>query len=54
LYNQDGVNGRADVKLRAGGYWADGACCGSRCRIANGRRWDTDSFYGARGAAEPV
>ena len=54
LYNQDGVNGRADVKLRAGGSWGYGAYCGSRCRAARGYRWLTDSHYGARGAAEPV
>ena len=54
LYNQDGVNGRADVKLQAGGYWAIGAECGSRCRDASNPRWGVSSAYGARGAAEPV
>jgi hypothetical protein len=44
----------ADVKLRAGGYWADGAYCGSRCRSAGGYRWAAASHSGARGAAEPV
>jgi hypothetical protein len=54
LYNQDGVNGRADVKLRAGGNWGLGASCGSRCRLANRYRWHATSDGGARGAAEPV
>jgi hypothetical protein len=54
LYNQDGVNGIADVKLRAGGSWGDGANCGSRCRVAADRRWYAASSYGARGAAEPA
>lgn len=54
LYNQDGVNGRADVKLRAGGDWDGGAGCGSRCRHASSYRWHTPSDCGARGAAEPV
>jgi hypothetical protein len=43
-----------DVKLRAGGLWADGAHCGSRCRYATYSRGNADSNSGARGAAEPV
>ncbi|MDO9465246.1 MAG: hypothetical protein Q7J67_08125, partial [bacterium] len=39
LYNQDSVNGRADVKLLAGGHWASAANCGSRCRNASFYRW---------------
>jgi hypothetical protein len=54
LYNHAGTSGNADVKLRAGGDWGDGAYCGSRCRYARGYRWTTYSPYGARGAAEPV
>lgn len=54
LYNQDGVNGRADVKLQAGGHWGEGARCGSRCRVADRSRWVAGSHNGARGAAEPV
>jgi hypothetical protein len=54
LYNANGGSGSADVKLQAGGYWVDGANCGSRCRYANSPRWDADSDSGARGAAEPA
>jgi hypothetical protein len=54
LYNADGAGGLADVKLRAGGHWAAGAHCGSRCRTAYHFRWDADSDSGARGAAEPA
>jgi len=54
LYNHAGTSGNADVKLRAGSYWDDGASCGSRCRFANHYRWFTSSGSGARGAAEPV
>jgi hypothetical protein len=54
LYNADGTGGLADVKLRAGGSWGDGAACGSRCRSAGAYRWHTHSTSGARGAAEPA
>lgn len=43
-----------DVKLLAGGGWADGANCGSRCRVAYYYRWGAVSNNGARGAAEPM
>ena len=50
LYKQ-GTYG--DVKLRAGGGWADGAHCGSRCRGAANYRWGTSTYVGARFLAEP-
>ncbi|MBC7350418.1 MAG: hypothetical protein H5U05_10655 [Candidatus Aminicenantes bacterium] len=53
LFNADGARGIADVKLRAGGDWNDGAYCGSRCRLADGYRHRAESS-GARGAAEPA
>jgi hypothetical protein len=43
-----------DVKLFAGGHWALGSNCGSRCRSAANSRWWTASHCGARGAAEPM
>ena len=54
LYNYDSTGGKADVKLLAGGYWNDGARCGSRCRGADSYRWAANSGIGARGAAEPM
>jgi hypothetical protein len=51
LYKQ-GLYG--DVKLLAGGYWADGTPCGSRYRIANIFRWNTASYVGCRAVSEPV
>lgn len=51
LYSQ-GTYG--DVKLMAGGYWADGSICGSRARSAYHFRWTTHSTDGSRFAAEPV
>lgn len=51
LYRQ-GTYG--DVKLRAGGSWANGSSCGSRCRGATGYRWLASSDIGARAVAEPV
>ena len=51
LYKQ-GTYG--DVKLRAGGHWANGANAGSRCRAAYYSRWNADSAVGGRGCAEPV
>jgi hypothetical protein len=49
LYNQDGVNGRADVKLFAGGCWTSGVDCGSRSRHATNSRWTTAADLGGRG-----
>ena len=48
LYNYSTI-GDADVKLVAGGYWAVGASCGSRCRYAYYFRWIVGSNVGARG-----
>ena len=42
-----------DVKLFAGGGWADGAACGSRCRTAVFFRWYTSTVIGCRFGAEP-
>jgi len=52
LNNQDGTGGVADVKLIAGGDWNDGAVCGSRCRKANGSRWEAYSNISSRFCAE--
>lgn len=49
LYRQ-GATG--DVKLRAGGLWADGSNCGSRARKASCCRWSADSAFGGRGCTE--
>lgn len=54
LYNQDGVNGRADVKLLAGGNWTVAAYCGSRCRHAYGYRWRTYTYIGGRGRSRKL
>ncbi len=43
-----GTNKYGNTQLRAGGNWGDGAACGSRCRHANGYRWDTGSTIGCR------
>lgn len=43
-----------DVKLLAGGSWANGAACGSRSRVANNSRWGTAATLGCRFCAEPV
>jgi len=51
LYTQ-GTYG--DVKLLAGGCWARGANCGSRCRSAYNSRWGALSTFGGRGCAEPA
>lgn len=48
LYNYS-TDGYADVKLIAGGDWALGAACGSRCRRALHCRWTVGSLLGARG-----
>ncbi len=50
LYRQ-GTYG--DVKLLAGGTWADGTYCGSRCRYSSIYRWGAFSSVGARGRSEP-
>lgn len=39
------------VGLLAGGHWAYGAYCGSRCRLANRTRTSADASYGSRGCA---
>jgi len=49
LYRQ-GTYG--DVKFAAGGHWAAGMDCGSRCRRASDYRWITYSFLSARALAE--
>ena len=51
LYRQ-GTTG--DVKLRAGGSWAGGSTCGSRCRDAASTRWNANSNGGGRAVAEPA
>ena len=38
-----------DVKLLAGGDWADAAVCGSRCRFAHYFRWGALALIGGRG-----
>lgn len=43
----------SDVKLRAGGPWANGSYAGSRCRYVYGYRWFASSNVGGRGCAEP-
>jgi len=43
-----------DVKLHAGGAWNSGTACGSRCRYANYYRWNTITYLGGRGCAEPL
>jgi hypothetical protein len=48
-----GTNGCGNTQLLAGGYWNDGANCGSRGRNANYFRWFAASTFGARGCAEP-
>lgn len=42
----DGVAG-----LLAGGGWSNGSYCGSRCRLANGARANTNPNVGSRGCA---
>ena len=60
-YNLPGVKGSlyregnyGDVKLLAGGYWADGVNAGSRCRVASNFRWHTSAALGCRFCAEPI
>lgn len=43
-----------DVKLLAGGRWANGSYCGSRCRTASDYRWIASSSIGGRFAVEPL
>jgi len=43
-----------DIKLPAGGYWAAGSSCGSRCRALDAWPWGAKSNIGGRFAAEPV
>lgn len=40
--------------LFAGGYWANAADCGSRCRSASNFRWSAYTKFGARFVAEPL
>lgn len=40
--------------LGAGGSWADGASCGSRCRVAASARSDVRAGYGARGSSRII
>ena len=54
LYNQDGANGRADVKLIAGGFWDHATSCGSRSRFAYTSRWHTYSSAGGRGRSHSL
>ena len=42
-----------DVKLLAGGYWAEGTYCGSRSRNAFFFRWDASTAVGGRAGVEP-
>jgi hypothetical protein len=49
LYRPASTN---DVKLAAGGYWADEAGCGSRSRGAPNSRWATFTSFGGRFAVE--
>ena len=58
--NQTGGKGQlllqgatAEVKLLAGGYWEDGAYCGSRSRAANNCRWYANAVIGGRAGVEP-
>jgi hypothetical protein len=50
LYKQGSYG---EIKLLAGGNWAYGTVCGSRCRNANNYRWNAEASFGARGCAEP-
>jgi hypothetical protein len=43
-----------DVKLLAGGSWANGTYCGSRSRTAGSYRWNAVTALGARFASEPM
>ena len=40
--------------LLAGGYWGDGAYCGSRCRYANDSRSAAHTNVGGRGRSRPM
>jgi len=42
-----------DVKLLAGGYWANGAICGSRFRTAGYSRWAAAANFGGRALSDP-
>ena len=43
-----------DIKLLAGGGWADAADCGSRCRHAYNYRWNTATTLGGRGRSRKL
>jgi len=49
-----GTNLYGNTQLLAGGHWADGTNCGSRCRTATYYRWYTGARIGARFLAEPL
>jgi len=42
-----------DIKLLAGGSWALGAACGSRCRTADHCRWYAYTYLGCRFGSNP-
>ena len=48
------ANDNADVKLLAGGHWANGATCGSRGRDAANYRWSSASALGFRLVARSI
>ncbi|MEA3380563.1 MAG: hypothetical protein U9Q87_06790 [Pseudomonadota bacterium] len=48
-----GTNKYGNTQLRAGGTWADGAACGSRCRFAVHYRWFTYSSIAVRLGSAP-
>jgi hypothetical protein len=54
LYNGAGAAGTGDVKLVAGGYWGNGANCGSRSRRADSSRWYAGAGIGCRFAARSI
>lgn len=43
-----------EIKLLAGGHWAYGSACGSRCRVASYYRSNAASRLGGRFAVEPL
>ena len=54
LYNGAGPAGTGDVKLLAGGDWANAAHAGSRARHAIYSRWFANSYIGGRFAARSI
>lgn len=49
-----GTNKYGNTQLRAGGDWAYGANCGSRCRSAGDFRWNASTDVGGRFGAKPL